>query len=140
MKCCICLKFIKKDKKIFKCDECNNCTHFSCYFYWVKEKGSPICPYCKYKYPNNIIDYKINDKDLSEDELTTTSSDESTENNQEYRILINAQDNQNIYRPYYNYTCKILNYCIFTFCFLSFLLFTLFEFNKIEYRYNNTLN
>ena len=64
--------------------------------------------YRKYKYPNNIIDYKINDRDLSEDEFTTTSSDESTENNQEYRILINAQDNQNIYRPYYNFTCKIL--------------------------------
>ena len=137
MKCCICLKSIKKDKKIFKCEKCNNSTHLSCYFYWIKEKGYQICPYCKSSNNSNLIDYRIQVEDLSDDEITTSSSEEFNENElEDYQILINQN---NVSNRIHN-APKFINYCILGSCFLTVLIITFWGYNYEEKIYNNTVN
>ena len=76
MKCCICLKKIKIDTKIFKCTECQNSTHYLCYLKWIKEKQHCVCPYCNFN-SDFSINHTINIQEpTSSEENETSSSDE----------------------------------------------------------------
>ena len=100
MKCCICLKKIKLDTKIFKCTECQNSTHYLCYLKWIKEKQQCVCPYCNFN-SDFSINHTINiTEPTSSEENETSSSDESQldyslfESNAIYQAVQQIQENR----------------------------------------------
>ena len=76
MKCCICLKTIKLEQKVFKCTECQNSTHYICYLKWIKEKQKCICPYCNFDSEFSINHTTNIQEPTSSEENDTSSSDE----------------------------------------------------------------